>query len=223
MPSPKPEVSHDRRHPHSLDRDRGCVFAGVGLGCLNDGSGIVSLETLDMGASASPTGCSQAEPSFTVSALRASPPCAARGFAAIGLHRPKDRSNVGAVIRAASCYGAASVAISGERIGSREIRSATNTTSGQRHLPVLRGDLRVLIPYGATPVAVDLVDDAEPLPTFWHPESAFYIFGPEDGTLGRSILAWCPRRVMVPTRHCMNLAATVNVVLYDRLAKQVRR
>ncbi len=25
--------------------------------------------------------------------------------------------------------------------------------------------------------------------------------------------------VYVPTRHCMNLAATVNVVLYDRLSK----
>jgi tRNA(Leu) C34 or U34 (ribose-2'-O)-methylase TrmL len=28
---------------------------------------------------------------------------------------------------------------------------------------------------------------------------------------------------MIPTRLCMNLAATVNVVLYDRLAKQLMR
>ena len=45
-------------------------------------------------------------------------------------------------------------------------------------------------------------------------------FGPEDGTLGPEILAWCRDVVYVPTRYCMNLAATVNVVLYDRAAKQ---
>jgi tRNA(Leu) C34 or U34 (ribose-2'-O)-methylase TrmL len=146
-----------------------------------------------------------------------------RGFAAIGLHRPKDKANVGGVIRAAMCYDAASIAISGDRIDGSWIKTPANTLAGQRHIPVLRGDLRNLIPYGAVPVAVDLVDGAEPLPTFAHPESAFYVFGPEDGTLGALVLDWCPLRVMVPTRYCMNLAATVNVVLYDRVAKQTSR
>ena len=146
-----------------------------------------------------------------------------RGFAAIGLHRPKDAHNIGGVLRAAHCYGAASVALSGDRLSSKQIQSAANTTQAQRHLPVLRGDLRDLIPFGAIPVAVDLVDDAVSLPAFDHPNSAFYVFGPEDGTLGKLILDWCPLRVMVPTAFCMNLAATVNVVLYDRLAKSAIR
>ena len=146
-----------------------------------------------------------------------------RGFAAIGLHRPKNGFNTGSVMRAAMCYGAASVAISGERVGSHHIKHATNVTAAHRHIPVLRGELRDLIPYGAVPVAVDLVDDAEPLHSFVHPHSAFYVFGPEDGTLGSAILDWCPRRVMIPTSFCMNLAATVNVVLYDRQAKQLMR
>lgn len=144
-----------------------------------------------------------------------------RGFAAIGLHQPKSAVNIGGVLRAAMCYGAASIAISGDRIDAKALKSAANTTQTQRHIPVFRGELRDLIPYAAVPVAVDLVDDAEPLPDFVHPHSAFYIFGPEDGTLGKAILEWCPKRVMVPTRFCMNLAATVNVVLYDRLAKQL--
>lgn len=146
-----------------------------------------------------------------------------RGFASIGLHRPKDPHNIGGVMRAASCYGASAICVSGERLGSRQIQSAANTTQTQRHIPVFRGELRDLIPYGAVPVAVDLVDDAESLVDFRHPHSAFYIFGPEDGTLGKAILDWCPKRVMVPTRFCMNLAATVNVVLYDRLAKQLAK
>lgn len=146
-----------------------------------------------------------------------------RGFASVGLHRPKDIANIGGVLRAAQAYRASMVAISGDRIDGEKIRHATNTGQAQKHMPVLRGELRGLIPFGAVPVAVDLVDDAIPLPDFNHPQAAFYVFGPEDGTLGKGILDWCPFRVMVPTAICMNLAATVNVVLYDRLAKQMAK
>lgn len=141
-----------------------------------------------------------------------------RGYAAIGLVRPKTSGNVGSVLRAAHCYDAAMVAIQGDRT---KIKECTDTPQAWRHMPVLRGeDLQDFIPYDAVPVAVDLVDDAESLTKFVHPVRAFYVFGPEDGTLGKGILSWCKRRVMIPTKSCMNLAATVNVVLYDRLAKQ---
>lgn len=144
----------------------------------------------------------------------------ARGFSSIGLVRPKDQANVGAVLRAAYCYNVAMVAIQGDRT---PVRSHVDTPKAWKHIPVLRGDdLHALIPFDAVPVAVDLVDDAVALPAFQHPIRAFYIFGPEDGTLGKSVLDWCPHRVMVPTRTCMNLAATVNVILYDRMAKADR-
>lgn len=147
-------------------------------------------------------------------------PLAERGFSSIGLMRPKHAGNVGSVLRAAFVYGARMVAIQGERT---PIREAADTPQTWRHVPVLRGDdLRAMIPYDAIPVAVDLVPGATPLPSYQHPQRAFYVFGPEDGTLGKDVLAWCPQRVMVPTRTCMNLAATVNVILYDRLAKADR-
>lgn len=120
-------------------------------------------------------------------------------------------------MRAAYCYGAALIAIQGSRT---RIKHHQDTPQSWRSIPVIRGDdLRDLIPYDAEPIAVDLVDDAVPLPKFTHPQRAFYIFGPESGTLGENTLSWCKRRVMIPTRVCMNLAATVNVVLYDRQAK----
>lgn len=144
-----------------------------------------------------------------------------RGFASIGLVRPKSHHNVGSVLRAAFCYGASMIAIQGDR--SNFVQSHLDTFKAWRHIPVIRGDdLHDMIPFGAIPVAVDLVDDATPLPSYQHPQRAFYVFGPEDGTLGKAVLDWCPQRVMVPTRECMNLAATVNVVLYDRLAKANR-
>lgn len=139
------------------------------------------------------------------------------GYSSIGLVRPKFSQNVGSVLRAADCFGASLIAIQGERT---DIRSCTDTSKAWRKIPVLRGDdLHSLIPFDAIPVAVDLVDDATSLIDFQHPQRAFYVFGPEDGTLGKSVLSWCRERVFVPTHGCMNLAATVNVVLYDRMMK----
>lgn len=143
-----------------------------------------------------------------------------RGFAAIGLVRPKDEKNVGGVMRAAFCYGASMVALQGSRT---PFTSSMDTPRAWKHIPVLRGDdLLDMCPADCVPVAVDLVDGATALPSFQHPARAFYIFGPEDGTLGKAHLDRCPLRIMVPTRTCMNLAATVNVVLYDRMAKAER-
>lgn len=143
-----------------------------------------------------------------------------RGYAAIGLVNPKTPANVGSVLRAAGCYDASMVAISGDRFF-RMSKIATDTQKAYRHIPVIRAvDLHSIIPYDCVPVAVDLVDGAIPLPQFEHPERAFYVFGPEDGTLGKSTTDWCKHTVMVPTRFCMNLAATVNVVLYDRMVKR---
>jgi tRNA(Leu) C34 or U34 (ribose-2'-O)-methylase TrmL len=139
-----------------------------------------------------------------------------RGFAAIGLHRPKGHENIGATLRAAHCHGAALVAIAGERC----TRSPLDTMHAYRHIPVISGDdLHPMVPFDCIPIAVDLLPDAIPLPAFQHPQRAFYIFGPEDGTLGKEIHEWCKFKIVVPTRGCMNLAATVNVVLYDRIAK----
>jgi len=81
-------------------------------------------------------------------------------------------------------------------------------------------DLFSFLPFDCVPVAVDLIDGARDLRTYTHPERAFYIFGPEDGTLGRKITDKCRDIIYVPTEYCMNLAATVNVVLYDRLLKR---
>jgi tRNA(Leu) C34 or U34 (ribose-2'-O)-methylase TrmL len=141
-----------------------------------------------------------------------------RGFACIGLDSPKFPENVGAVLRAAYCYNVAQVNIA--RCRSRDLGFKNNTPQGHRHIPTfIVNDPLEYRPHDTQVVAVDLVDGAVPLPLFDHPERALYVFGAEDATLGRRILDRAQHRVMIPTRSCMNLAATVNVVLYDRLSK----
>jgi len=139
-----------------------------------------------------------------------------RGYCGIGLDNPKSDVNVGSALRAAGVYGAAFVAASGGRWASGK----TDTMKSYRHLPLLRpNNLKDLLPYDCVPVAVDLIPGAISLVEYKHPERAFYIFGAEDATLGERITCWCRDTIYVPTDGCMNLAATVNVVLYDRLAK----
>lgn len=139
-----------------------------------------------------------------------------RGYACIGLDNPKNSVNVGSVLRAAGIYKASHVYIRGQRYKG----SATDTMKHHRHLPLINvDDLHSAIPYDCVPVAVDLVEDAIPLPEYKHPERAFYIFGAEDATLGKRVLSWCRDTIYIPMEGCMNLAASVNVVLYDRLAK----
>jgi tRNA(Leu) C34 or U34 (ribose-2'-O)-methylase TrmL len=140
-----------------------------------------------------------------------------RGYAAIGLCSPKTNANVGSALRAACCFGAAMVAVSGRRYG----RAPTDTTKAYRHLPLIQCEnLHDVIPFDCVPVAVELIPGAVSLKDYKHPQRAFYVFGPEDGTLGKLTLEWCRDVVYIPTQGCMNLAATVNVVLYDRATKQ---
>jgi tRNA(Leu) C34 or U34 (ribose-2'-O)-methylase TrmL len=108
--------------------------------------------------------------------------------------------------------------------GKRYQRHGSDTMKAWRHMPMIQcDDLYDVIPYGCVPVAVDIIEGAVSLVEYEHPERAFYVFGPEDGTLGGMTTCWCRDVVYVPTHACMNLAATVNVVLYDRMAKQMRK
>jgi len=140
-----------------------------------------------------------------------------RGYCGIGLDNPKDPKNIGSALRAVGCYEASFLAVS----GSRYKKSRTDTMKQYKHAPLFEvEDLKIVIPYDCTPVAVDIIEGATPLHEYNHPRSAFYIFGAEDETLGENVLSYCRDVIYIPTNRCMNLAATVNVVLYDRMAKQ---
>jgi tRNA(Leu) C34 or U34 (ribose-2'-O)-methylase TrmL len=69
------------------------------------------------------------------------------------------------------------------------------------------------------PVAVEVREGAEPLHSFVHPEDAVYVFGPEDGSISPAILVRCHRVIVIPVRHCLNLATAVATVLWDRHVK----
>lgn len=137
----------------------------------------------------------------------------------IGLCNPKSPSNVGGVMRAARCYGVDAVRFTGVRYA-RAAKFQTDTKNAISHIPLQGVEaLTDDVPEGMAVVCVEFASGATALPEFKHPPRALYLFGPEDASLGQDVLDAADAVVFIPTIGCMNLAATVNVVLYDRLAK----
>ena len=137
----------------------------------------------------------------------------------IGLANPKTPVNVGNVMRAAGCFGVNGIFYSGQRYHYAR-KFISDTKDNHETIPLnWCEDLLQALPAGAVPVAVELVEGATPLPAYQHPENAFYLFGPEDGSLSQDQVNRCRDVIYIPTRGCLNLAATVNLVLYDRQCK----
>ena len=137
----------------------------------------------------------------------------------IGLTNPKSPSNVGSVLRAAGCFAATQILYTGHRFDNARAFH-TDTKKVAEHIPLLQcDDFFAAKASGMQVVCVDLIEGATALPDFQHPENALYIFVPEDGSIDQATINQADHVVFIPTIGCLNLAATVNVVLYDRSAK----
>ncbi|MEO6699736.1 MAG: RNA methyltransferase [Paraperlucidibaca sp.] len=143
-------------------------------------------------------------------------------FVAIGLENPKTPDNVGSVLRAVGCFNAHAVYYTGQRYD-MAAKHHTDTKNVQQRVPLVRtpawSELKAQLPDNTKIVCVELALGAIALPEFTHPERALYVFGPEDGSLPKAVVASADAVVYIPTIGCLNLAATVNVLLYDRLSK----
>jgi len=141
----------------------------------------------------------------------------------IGLTNPKSPENVAAVMRTAGNFQVDSVYYTGKRYP-RALKLKTCTVDMSRKVSqdIPLSEVTNLIdvaPDDLKIVCIELAENAIALPEFQHPINALYIFGPEDGTISQQVIDQADAVVYVPTIGCMNLSATVNVVLYDRLAK----
>jgi tRNA(Leu) C34 or U34 (ribose-2'-O)-methylase TrmL len=141
----------------------------------------------------------------------------------IGLVNPKSPDNVASVMRAAGNFRVDSVFYTGKRYPRSLMRNPDIPDMRRKvgqSIPLSEVNCLVdSVPVAMKIVCVEFAENAAALPAFQHPEQAFYIFGPEDGSISQDIIDRADAVVYVPTVGCMNLSATVNVVLYDRLMK----
>lgn len=141
----------------------------------------------------------------------------------IGLINPKSPDNVSSVMRSAGNFRVDSVFYTGKRYPRALMRNPDIPDMRRKvgqGIPLTEVDcLLEIAPADMKLICVEFAEDAIALPGYQHPENALYIFGPEDGTMGQDVIDRADAVVYVPTVNSMNLAATVNVVLYDRLSK----
>lgn len=143
---------------------------------------------------------------------------------AVLLYDPKRAANVGNAVRACAAFGVGQLWYYGTRAESEwmaasRIPREERTRYGQKVALLRAPEPRPLsvFPPGTVPVAVEVHRTAEVLSLDWeHPEEAVYVFGPEDGSLPRSIQLACHRRIILPSDHCLNLAAAVSCTLLHR-------
>lgn len=144
---------------------------------------------------------------------------------AVVLENPKYPHNVGAAIRACSCYGMDTLVFTGKRAlegieknGKYRI-PREERMRGYKDVGVENNDKPIDMFPKQPIIAVEIVPNAIPLTYFEHPDNAVYVFGPEDGSLSKGIKTVCHQFIFIPTKHCLNLSAAVYTVLYDRQYK----
>jgi tRNA G18 (ribose-2'-O)-methylase SpoU len=150
-------------------------------------------------------------------------PARTRGYFGIGAEGVSKSANVGALLRTAHAFDAAFCFLVGTGFDARAGRSA-DTADTPAHVPLWRfaspGDIS--LPERCVLVGVELLAEADELPSFRHPLNAAYVLGPERSGLSPALLARCRHVVRIPTRFALNLAVAGALVLYDRLLQHGR-
>lgn len=147
---------------------------------------------------------------------------------AVVLERPKSEWNVALVIRACWAFGIRQVWLADDRLnldpwGERPVFEDA-ATEPDYWVAVIR-DPDPLAHYaareGVRVVAVERGLDRPvwTLGRFPHPERAVYVFGPEDGSVSPLTLARADATVEIPSRHPLNLALAVGIILGDRATR----
>ena len=141
-------------------------------------------------------------------------------YCAIGLSNPKSPLNVGSVVRACGCFSADHIFYTGSRYDRAE-PFYTDTANRRGEIPLSNIECLTAAPVSDTVriVCIELCENAKPLTDYRHPQEALYLFGPEDYSLSQETIDRADDVVFIPTTGCLNLSASVNLVLYDRMAK----
>jgi tRNA(Leu) C34 or U34 (ribose-2'-O)-methylase TrmL len=143
------------------------------------------------------------------------------------LINPKYPHNVGAALRACSCFDFKQLWWTGDRVTIDPVKGERlpreERMKGYKDVAMCPCERPLdQFPCSVVPVAVEVRPQSEPLTLFEHPELAVYLFGPEDGSIPKSWLGFCHRFVHIPSDHCLNLATAVAVVLaHRRMSRQL--
>ena len=144
-----------------------------------------------------------------------------RGYFGIGIYHPKFDVNVGGLWRSAHALGASFIFT----IGARYKQQPTDTSKASRHIPLFEyknlKNFNANKPRDCGIVGIEIDIRSVSLDVFAHPERAIYLLGAEDSGLGIAA-DLCDSFVEIPSAHCLNVATTGAIVMYDRSLRRGR-
>lgn len=141
-----------------------------------------------------------------------------RGYFAIGVEGISKEMNLGNLFRSAHAFGASFVFTVNAAYGRSDAKSDTSDTPDQVPLYQFADAASLELPRGCRLVGVELLDEAEDLPSFRHPRCAAYVLGPERGSLSPGMVVRRDCLVRIPTRFCINVATAGAAAKHDRMA-----
>ena len=146
-----------------------------------------------------------------------------RGYSAIGAERISKPMNLGSLLRTAHAFDASFFFAIEPDFDTRQVK-LSDTSDAAKHLPLYtyRSVEELTLPRGCALVGVELTEEAVDLPSFFHPQAAAYVLGPERGSLSPALQARCDHLVKIPTKFCVNVGLAGALVMYDRLISQGR-
>ena len=141
-----------------------------------------------------------------------------RGYFGIGVEGISKPFNVGNLFRSAHALGASFVFTVNAQYERRDLaQTDTSDSLGQMPFYEFPDVASLTLPKGCALVGVELIPDANELPSFCHPPRAAYILGPENGSLSKATLDKCDYTLKIPTKFCLNVGIAGVLVMYDRM------
>ena len=140
-----------------------------------------------------------------------------RGYFAIGVEGISKAVNLGNLLRSAHAFGASFVFTIGP--DDRVLHTQADTSKASTHVPLYhwRSLAELKLPKGCSLVGIEILDEAQDLPSFPHPLRAAYVLGPERGALSPELTARCQHVVRIPAAFSLNVATAGAIVMYDRV------
>lgn len=143
-----------------------------------------------------------------------------RGFFGIGIINTKTEANIGTLWRSAYNFGASFI----YTIGKRYKHQCSDTTKAWRQIPLYHyndfDQFYSQIPYDCKLVGIELDDRAHPIKNFVHNDRSIYLLGAEDLGIPKEYLNKCHSIIQLPGVHCLNVASSGTIVMFDRINKQ---
>ena len=141
-----------------------------------------------------------------------------RGYFGIGIECVSKSMNIGGLFRSAHAFGSSFVFTVNAQYEVQD-GNKVDTSGTIDHVPFYRfpNSNNLVLPKHCKLVGIELLDDAENLPSFHHPIQAAYILGPERGSLSSTTLERCSYIVKIPTKFCINVGLAGAIIMYDRM------